>query len=301
MRVLIIGATGYIGAAVAERLHAAGHTIDALARTDEKAAQLRAKGYTPVLGDLRDPASLTQAAGAVDGVIYVAQLAFDPSGDFAAQMADMGQVQLAAVNALLAGLGTSGKPLITTSGTGAYGDTGDGVAIEETPTLALPMMAEVAASERRVLEASNVRGIVVRPGIVYGRGGGPVTMLMGMAQQMGSVMLAGEGDNLLSLVHVDDLADLYLLLLERAPAGTLVNAIAEPFVTQRAVLESISRLLGQGGQVTQVPPQPGMGYNIFARNMRVSGAKAKGMGWTPQQPNVLDDIEQGSYSVKMMV
>lgn len=303
MKVFLTGATGYIGGAVAERLLAARHAVVGLARSEQAAASLAARGITPHRGDLSDPDSLYAAARAADGVIQLAQAQFAPGGDFAAQMEELGRIAGGAVDALLRALEGSGKPLILTGGTGAYGDTGERVVDEETPIPPLPMLAGMAENDRKVLGATGIRGMAIRPAIVYGRGGGPVRMLVEMARQAGQVLYTGDGQNLLSTVHVDDVAELYLLMLERAPRGTLLNAVAEPFVSQRALLEAVSRAAGLGGVVTPMPEEQArsMAYGaggLFARNSRVSAARARALlGWSPMRPSVLDELARGSYGL----
>lgn len=62
MRIFIAGATGVLGRATVSRLVAAGHQVHGIARSPEKAVQLRDQGATPVEGvDLFDPASVRRS------------------------------------------------------------------------------------------------------------------------------------------------------------------------------------------------------------------------------------------------
>ena len=70
LKVFLTGATGYIGGAIADALLAGGHTVAGLARSDQAARTLGAKGITPFEGDLRSPASLRKAIAESDGVIH---------------------------------------------------------------------------------------------------------------------------------------------------------------------------------------------------------------------------------------
>ncbi len=81
MRVLVTGATGLIGGAVARRLASAGHEIVGLARSDASAAQLTDQGYTAVHGDLADAASIAEAARKVDAVVHAASTERSEQGD----------------------------------------------------------------------------------------------------------------------------------------------------------------------------------------------------------------------------
>jgi nucleoside-diphosphate-sugar epimerase len=298
MNVFILGATGYIGQAVTERLQRAGHTVTALVRDLTAAERLTAQGVAVVRGELKDTALLREAAANSEAVIQLAQPRFDFTKSFETQMQQAGSLLLEATRALLDGLGGTGKTLILTGGTGAYGNTGAHVATEETPISDKPFVRDFTAMEQLVLRSKNVRGVVVRPAIVYGRGGGPAAMQFEMGARYGRLMQIGDGANPLSWVHLDDLADLYLLLLERATPGLLVNAVNPPFVTQRQLLQTVSDRLGFGGRVTQMPAflaRRMADNNLFARTMRVSSDRARALGWTPTRPGLLEALHSPEY------
>lgn len=170
MKIFLTGATGYIGSVIAEKLLQAGHQVVGLARSEASAQTLEKQGVEPYHGDINDPGILTVAARAVDGVIHTA---FDlGSGDFSAANA----AEAKAVDALIAGLQGSDKPLILTSGTGVLGNTGDIIYDEDTPIVPAESPAVKALQmrltiEKAVLRAVGLRGVVLRPPNVYGRGG----------------------------------------------------------------------------------------------------------------------------------
>src|SRR6266852_952568 len=119
--------------------------------------------------------------------------------------------------------GRVGATFIYTSGIWVLGDTAGAVADESSPTNPVKMFAWRPAHEQLALELAKegIRSVVVRPGIVYGgaRGGIPAS-LFGTALKQGATQIVGEGANHWPLVHVDDLAELYVRLVERAPAGS---------------------------------------------------------------------------------
>jgi nucleoside-diphosphate-sugar epimerase len=299
MNVFLTGATGYIGSVVAERLIERGHKVIGLARSEAARQTLEARGITPHMGDLNDTTSLQAAAKAADGVIHAAQERFQPGMDMNA-MAGMAQTAARAVAAMLEALDGSGKPIIITGGTGAYPNS-DAVMDETTPIPSHPMTDLMQHTENSVLNARGIRGIALRPGIVYGRGSGPVSMFVGMTQQARQAFVVDGGENYVSTVHVDDLADLYVLALEKAQAGTLFNAVAEPFVQMKAIMGVISQSVGLGGALTSLPMDQafnmlGMGARIMSYNMKVSAQRARDLlGWTPHRPTVLEELASGSY------
>src|SRR6516225_6741772 len=72
MRILLTGATGYIGGAVLDALVRAGHHVTAVVRNSEKARRVSARGAYPVVGTLAEPESYSRTAEAQDGYVHTA-------------------------------------------------------------------------------------------------------------------------------------------------------------------------------------------------------------------------------------
>jgi nucleoside-diphosphate-sugar epimerase len=293
MRVFVTGATGYIGSAVTAALRGAGHQVVGLARSDDAAERLAAAGAEVRHGDLAEPATLAAGARDVEGVIHTAN-----SNDERAGAADR-----AAVTAMLAALAGSGKPFVYTSGIWVLGDTGGREVDEDEPLHPLSLVAWRPAVEELVLAAGGdgVRATVVRPGIVYGHGGGIPAMLVAAARDKGVVRTVGSGDNHWPLVFADDLADLYRRMLERAEAGSLFHAAAE-HRTQKEVAEAAATAGGAEGRVEAWPLDEARGKlggfaDALALDQRISSARARAqLGWEPRGPALLDELRAGSYA-----
>jgi nucleoside-diphosphate-sugar epimerase len=291
MRVFLTGATGYIGSAVADRLRSTGHQITGLARSDAAAKRLQAASITPVRGNFSDPASVGTAARAADGVISMATT-YDPAVDGPA------------IEAILAALAGSNKPFVYTSGIWSHGDTGGKVVDESSPPHPAELVAWRQAVEDRVREGAKrgIRTVVIRPAIVYGRGGGIPSGFTESARKEGAARYVGTGNNRWPFVHVDDLADLYLLALERAPAGSLLLGVAGPSRPVRDVAAAASRGAGAGGRTIAWPLEEarqklGAYADALVLDQQASGRRARELlGWRPHRPDVLEDIERGSYS-----
>jgi nucleoside-diphosphate-sugar epimerase len=291
MQVFLTGATGYIGTAVADRLRAAGHQLTGLARSDAAAARLTTGGIRPVRGDFSDPRSVGTAAGSANGVISLATT-YDPTVDGPA------------VDAILDALAGSDKPFIYTSGIWSHGDTGDVVVDETTPPKPAALVQWRQAVEDRVRAGAKrgIRTVVIRPAIVYGRGGGIPAGFVDSARKEGAARYVGTGKNRWPFVHVDDLADLYLLALERAPAGSLLLGVSGPSHPVGDVAAAASRGAGAGGRTQGWPLEEarktlGPYADALVLDQQASGRRAEKMlGWRPQRPDVLEDIERGSYA-----
>jgi nucleoside-diphosphate-sugar epimerase len=291
MKVFLTGATGYIGSAVADALRGAGHEISGLARSDTAAGRLAAVGIRPVRGDLADAAALAAAARDAEGVISTATTG-DPDAD------------TAAIGVLLDALRGSGKPLVYTSGIWSYGDTGGRVVTETSQATPAPLVAWRSAVEREVVlaAADGVRSVVIQPAVVYGRGGGIPAQFVRSARSDGAAKLVGTGENRWPLVHVDDLAELYLRALERAPAGTLLIAVAGPSVRVGDIARAASEAAGAGGKVVGWPVAEarqvlGAYADALALDQQASARRAEELlGWKPSRPGILDELRHGSYA-----
>ncbi|HEX2076309.1 MAG TPA: NAD-dependent epimerase/dehydratase family protein [Longimicrobium sp.] len=290
MRVFVTGATGYVGTAVVEALRAAGHGVVGLARSKDAAAKLAARGAEALLGSLEDLDVLARGAREADAVIHAG----------ATGRAGQDAVDTAAVGAMLHAMEGSGKPFLYTSGLWVLGDTGDRVADEDAPLRPAAIVAWRAEVERGVIDAAKrgLRPVVLRPGVVYGRGGGTPGTFVSSARRKGIVRYAGDGRQRWAFVHVEDLADLYVLALD-APAGTVLNAVSGPSLPVREVAEAAAEANGARAEAWPLEDARavlGVYADALALDQQVSAERARSLGWTPSRPAVLDELRAGSYA-----
>lgn len=274
--VFVTGATGFIGSVVCEKLLAAGHQVSGLARSDEAVAKLRAAGVSPHRGDLTDTAALAAGCRAADGVIHTA----------ASWGPEFGSRDRAAVEAMLGALAGSDKPFLYTSGTWVMGSTGGRLAGEMFPLHPPAVVAWRPAVERMVLDTTErkVCGVVIRPAMVYGRGGG---MAGRLARH--EVPVAGDGGNHWSFVHVDDLADLYVLAIEKANPGSIYVAADGPPVKAR----DVAAAAGVTGflPVEEARARLGPTVDCLILDQRIGSTRAgRELGWKPSRQGVLAEL-----------
>lgn len=298
MKIFVTGATGYIGGSVADALVKRGHAVTGLVRTEEGARQLQARGMKTVLGTLDDAEVISKAAREAEAVIDTAE-ANHPG----------------VVDAIAAAVRGSGKAFIHTSGSGIVATDARGEAVADiydecTPFKpSFPRMVQRAAIDQVVFDCAkqNVRSVVIRPTMIYGGGKGvrtesaQVPALIENAKKEGVGLHIGRGENYWANVHIDDVVDLYLLALEKAPAGALYYA--ENGENQlKDVAAAISRLLDFGGKTRNWSPEDAekalgpKAHSSFASNSRVRGKRSREeLGWKPKGASIFDEIERGHY------
>ena len=210
MRIFVTGATGYIGREVCRALHRAGHAVVGLARQKEKASLLGIDGLEWVIGNLRDARTFLEEASDCEAFVHLAA-----EGD-----SDSAAVDRNGIDTLLDAAGRGrGRVLVYTSGVWVLGSTGPSPVDESVPIASpAPLVAWRPAHEQMVLAAGgrDLVTAVVRPGLVHGGRGGLTEGFFSQAVQKGRPTIVGDGHNRWPGVHLGDLGDLFLRLLEAA-------------------------------------------------------------------------------------
>lgn len=280
MDILLTGATGYIGSAVLTSLLDAGHAVTAIVRSADAAASVTSQGATAIVGDVTDVDWFTSQLRAVDAAIHAAAPAEGAE-----------QFDRAVATAVVAAFGGTTKPYIHTGGIWAYGNN-DSIT-EQSPRNAPALVAWRAAVEALLLE-SDVSATVLEPAVVYGRGGGLVTVIAdGPRTESGALTLIGDGTQHWSSVHVDDVAALYRLVIELGSGfGYLIAANGE----NPTVREIGLAVAGDGGVVASTARQARMRLgeafaDALLLDQQPTGARARELGWTPTRPSLLEELQ----------
>ena len=248
-RTLILGATGFIGLELTRRVIESGHRVRVLVRSPGKfPADLRNSRLECLRGDLTDAAALRRAMEGVDCVYHLARADVKSWSDY--ERYEIGVTREIAEAALATGV----KRLIYTGTIDSYYSGGRGSTITE----ATPLDPAIerrnlyarakAASERMLLRMHREQGlplVIVRPGIVIGRGGNPMHWGVGRWWYGAVCQTWGDGRNPLPLVLVEDVAK-GLIAAAEAPdiLGDSFNLVADPSLTAQDYLDEMDRVGG---------------------------------------------------------
>jgi nucleoside-diphosphate-sugar epimerase len=293
MKTLVIGATGYVGSHIVRRMVRDGHDVWGTTHS-QPAPRVAALGARPVRVDLADIGTLDAALTAVDTVIYTAQLQLEPEHE--------------TLTALIDRLAGTGKTLVFTSGTGVLSQKTDGDWSEDSfaedddfvPSKWLVRRVETEQLVRRAVDR-DVRAMVVRPPMIWGNGGcGLIRAFFDSARQTGAVCYLGQGLNLYSNVHVDDLAGLYALALAKGVPGALYHAVGGE-VAHRTLAESVARELGCEARSVDFDEAVSIWGKFLALIIMSTCSRSRAprarreLGWAPHYRDMLSDIPHPHY------
>lgn len=288
MKVFVTGASGYVGFAVACALRRAGHEVHGMVRRQETETMLRRAEIHPVVGSMQNPAAMRSVAEQCAVLIHAA-------ADYQADTLKLDRQMIEVVLAI-AKRGAQPRTVIYTSGVWVHGDTGGELVDETTPLRPARMVQNRPEIERLVLEYPNVRGLVVRPGCVYGGRGG-LTGAWFSGAEKGEVSIVGDGENRWAMVHIEDLADAYLRLAESGLKGEVFNITDRSRATVNEMTAAAVIAAGGKAKFKHVPlaeAQSNMGdfAECLALNQHVDGRKAvRLLGWQPKHGGFVDGAQ----------
>ena len=291
MKVALTGATGFIGSHVLAELEGHGHEVTALVRDDAQAEAVAARGATPAVVDLYDTTSVVSLLSDAEGAIHTASPGDETSANLDSAMVD------AAIEAF----DGTGKPYLHISGQWVYGDNTH--ITEDSPFNSPAMVAWREPIEKRLLDATGLRGVVIVSGVAYGDGGGGVPgLLLGSPRDdQGNLIMLGTGQQHWSTVHVADLADFFRRALEddSARGYHVIGDGRNPTVAE--LTDAAAVAVGAPGAV------PGSDDEARARlgdyfaavllldqGTDAAAARAE-FGWRPSHPGLVDEFRNGSY------
>lgn len=297
MRLVIAGATGFIGAPLCDELLAQGHALTVLTRSAPRGSNSGTRRWlhwTP--GTLRD------WDAALDGVDGVINLAGEPIADKKWSHSQRRRIEKSRVDAthslVQACAKSKQKPafLINASAVGYYGPHGDEILTEENPpgNDFLGSVCQQWEEEARKAEELGMRVVRLRIGLVLGPGGGALPKMAEPFKFFVGGRL-GSGKQWMSWIHRDDLIRLIIFAMEHSEARGPVNATSPNPVQNK----EFSRVLGQVLHRPAWAPAPAFALKLALGGMadmlltgqRVVPAAADKLGFQFKHLGLRDALE----------
>src|SRR5882724_4868193 len=287
-RVMVTGGAGYVGSSLVPKLLDAGHAVSVLDLylygDDLFEAYRDHPRLREVKGDLRDPESVARALEGCDAVIHLACISNDPSFDLDP---DLGKsINFDCFRPLIKASKAAGvKRFIYASSSSVYGIKDDPNVTEDLPLQPLTDYSKFKAMCEDVLEEEREPGFVavtIRPATVCGyaprlRLDLTVNILTNLAITSGKITVFG-GEQLRPNLHVEDMTDLYLLLLEAEDAavnGKVWNA-GYHNLKVREIADMVRERVGDGVEIVVTPTDDHRSYHVSsAKIYRELGFEAK--------------------------
>ena len=256
MKALVTGATGFVGAAVARALDAAGWQVRVLARRGSNRSNLQSPAWDVVEGDLADLKSLERALEGCTGLFHLA-------ADYRLGARDPTQLYRTNVEGtrrILSAARTAGVPrIVYTSSVATIGIPSDGSPGEErTPVAESHMIGHYKRSKflaeevARDAARTGMSVVIVNPSTPVGPGDIKPTPTGQLVLDAASGRMPAYVDTGLNIVHVDDVAAGHLLAFERGRAGERYILGGED-MTLQTILGQIARLVGRAPPRIRLP------------------------------------------------
>jgi nucleoside-diphosphate-sugar epimerase len=278
-RIMVTGGAGYVGSNLVPKLLDAGYEVSVLdlyIYGDVFAGQNGNSKLRQTKGDLRNPGDVQKALVGCDAVIHLACISNDPSFDL---NPDLGKsINFDCFRPLVKAAKDGGvKRFIYASSSSVYGIKEQGDVTEDLPLMPLTDYSKYKAMCEEVLEEEREPGFVavtLRPATVCGyaprlRLDLTVNILTNHAINNGRITVFG-GEQLRPNIHVDDMTDLYLLLLERpdeAVSGKTWNA-GYHNLKVRAIADMVRDEVGEKVDIVVTPTDDHRSYHVSSEKVR---------------------------------
>ncbi len=296
MRALVTGASGFIGGVVCRRLLGEGHEVTALVRRPGS----EPAGTEAVLGDLGDALGLQRALASSrpECVVHLAaEIASQRSESRVVEVNVQGTARLVQACLALGGGDGAAGPRVVFSSTVVTGQANGSLLTEDEPLPVCTPYGRAKQEGERMVLASGLPAVVIRPSHVYGAGGWYAEELVPRLRQPGRMAVVGSGRNLWDVVHVEDVASAVLLAAApQAPSGRVYHVVDDEPITYYDFMSLTAEALGVG-RPRRVPAALARmlagrnAVDAVVRSARSSNARIRTeLGWAPRFPSAREGV-----------
>lgn len=274
MRIAVIGATGVLGRHLLPRLIERGHAVCATARKEGDLDRLKRLGAEAVSADIFDADSLRAALVNCDAAIHAATSIPKPTGG--GDWAVNDRIRREGTANLIAACRIERVRRYVQQSVAMLHIASDARPQTENDPVAATERIRSALDMEQLVRESGLDWRIVRGAAFYGPGTGRAEAWRSQARG-GVLVMPGDGNGFISLIHVADMAAAMVAAVERGPPESVYLAADDQPATYRDLLSYIAALEGAA--------PPSAGGPVLLPSFRVSNAKLKALGWVPAYPS----------------
>ncbi|MBC7824771.1 MAG: TIGR01777 family protein [Candidatus Parcubacteria bacterium] len=303
MKVAVIGATGFVGSRLVERLTAEGHQVMVFTRNALKAEQVFPKSAYPNLEiiayDPIESGAWQDSIAGCDGVVNLAGEAIAETRwtpERKRSLMDSRQLTTQKLVEAIAKANPKPSVLVNASAIGFYG-TSETATFDETSSPGNDFLAEVCQTweaEASKVKESGVRLVILRLGIVLGMGGALGKMLTPFKLFAGGPI--GSGNQWFSWIHREDLVSLILRALTRPQMEGVFNATAPKPVRMAEMATALGQVLSRPSWLPvpsfALEAMLGDGAKVVLEGQEVLPKKTLADGFEYQYPIIKPALEE---------
>lgn len=304
LKILISGATGFLGQAICQRLVEEGHELVVLTRRPAQTRAILGVPHSAVRWDSSSPQGIAADDPALQGVDSILHLAGEPVAPGRWTPERKKKIfgsRVEGTHNLWSSLkqvpGFSPKAIVAASAIGYYGDVGDQTLDESSPA-GKDFLAEVCQGWEAATRSApfpTARQAILRIGVVLGRGGGALPQLVPLFRN-GVGGRLGSGRQWMSWIHLDDVVGMFVQALQDPAWSGVVNAVAPHPVTNLRLTESLAQVLGKPAII----PAPAWAMRLALGEMsqvvlgsqKVANTAARRLNYSYRYNMVGDALEQ---------
>lgn len=305
-KVLVIGATGFLGLSIAQALRRSSITVYGLTRSSNKSGLLASNEIIPVVGSVEEPASYLEIIEAENiDIVVDASATYQGAHQVLQSLLNVGKMRLQQSE-------SSKSPklgYIYISGMWIHGNsmkpTNDLASVGLPHSVSQPpkMLTWRPALEREILAASDTLSVaIVRPALMFGKNQSAFGAYFGPIQGAAKantpkLSIAASKEAMMALVHVDDCAEGVLAVVKNislvsGPNVYPVFDLMGSYESMYAVMEQAAQIIGFKGTLEYAGPGDDMLAEAMCTTVRSESFRARNLlGWIPKKKGLLEELE----------
>lgn len=316
LKIFIAGGTGFIGRHLIKAFLAHGHEVYGLARDRVRGKILEGSGCAPIVGNLLTSGPWERAVERFDVAIGCTMPGKRGQPPVMRQVPDLLKSHTdACSNLIRAAHDAKMRGVILTFGVLSYGEHGEEWVDEETPFEPVGFGRFIGPARQalaHLAESQRLPATFMVPGWVYGNGGWFKEQTLPALDQ-GQTRIVGAGENYMSFVHAEDLAEAYVLVAEQIgyapppedrPVTQLVSLVDDEPVRQKDWYAVLAQALGKPLPATisseeSVKQAGELWTQSVTCSVRVKNEKAKAaLEWKLKYPTIKEGVPAAIEAIR---